>query len=154
MIRAIDVASRFLDLASDESRPLTQLQLLKLVYLAQGWHFALLNRPLFGEEIQAWAYGPVVQSVYQQTRKFGAGPISGKLPGRPGNIPHESDEIIRRVWNAYKSYSGAELTALTHQKGTPWHKAFLECGGNLPRFKKIENSEISAYFKQKAVSAA
>ena len=42
----------------------THKQLQKLCYYAQAWHLALLNRPLFDEEFQAWIHGPVCPTLY------------------------------------------------------------------------------------------
>ena len=36
------------------------LKLQKLLYYCQGWYIAWTDAPLFGEQIEAWANGPVV----------------------------------------------------------------------------------------------
>ena len=46
-------------------RPLSHLQLQKLVYLAYKVPFKY-KEPLFDEKIVAFQYGPVVEEVYQQ----------------------------------------------------------------------------------------
>ncbi|MFU7502447.1 MAG: Panacea domain-containing protein [Candidatus Tisiphia sp.] len=40
---------------------ITQLKLQKLIYFAQGVSLALLDRPLFNEEIEAWKQEAVVR---------------------------------------------------------------------------------------------
>lgn len=42
------VANFFLDRAEEEGFPLTQLKLMKLVYIAYGWHLAITGEALFG----------------------------------------------------------------------------------------------------------
>lgn len=49
----------------DSGDSITPLKLQKLIYYAQAWSLALPERayPLFDEDMQAWAHGPVVESV-------------------------------------------------------------------------------------------
>src|SRR5947209_3400405 len=70
------IANYFLDLAEAEAKSLTPMKLQKLVYYAHGWHLALTGRPLLDEEIQAWSFGPVIRSLYNEFREFGAEPIT------------------------------------------------------------------------------
>lgn len=56
---------------------LTPLKLQKILYYVQVFH--LINnqsRPLFGESIQKWQYGPVVPSVYFEFKDNGISHIS------------------------------------------------------------------------------
>ena len=49
----------------------THKQLQKLCYYAQAWHLALLDRPLFEEEIQAWVHDPVIPALYPIYADYG-----------------------------------------------------------------------------------
>ncbi|RZK27839.1 MAG: DUF4065 domain-containing protein, partial [Hymenobacter sp.] len=60
----IDVAAYCLE----RQGPLGAMKLQKLVYYCQAWHLVVFNAPLYLEEIQAWAYGPVVYELYKQHR--------------------------------------------------------------------------------------
>ena len=53
----------------------TPMQLLKLVYIAHGHMLGEHGMPLLDEPIQAWQYGPVVNSVYQAVRHYGSAPV-------------------------------------------------------------------------------
>ena len=65
MLKAIDVANFFVDLAnSDPDDCMTNLRVNKLLYFAQAWSVVRRNKPLFEEDMQAWKYGPVVPEVY------------------------------------------------------------------------------------------
>lgn len=126
------VANFFLEAATDDNRVLTPLQLLKLVYIAYGWTLAILDQKLFDERIEAWAYGPVVPSIYHEFKDFGSGPISSpsvetSVFGRVKYpiIPDEEKELLEvlgKVWQVYKNLSGNQLVDLTHKPGTPWDK--------------------------------
>jgi uncharacterized phage-associated protein len=43
---------------------MSAMKLQKLVYYAQAWSLAWTDTPLFNEDIQAWAKGPVVPALY------------------------------------------------------------------------------------------
>jgi len=69
------VANNILWLARQEERPITIMKLLKLVYIVYGWVYAMTDRKVFKEPIQAWRHGPVVPSLYYQFQSFGSEPI-------------------------------------------------------------------------------
>jgi len=75
---APSVANKLLNLAEVANRPLTQIDIQKLVYFAHGWYLALQKQPLIDETILAWKYGPVVRSLYDEFREFGSNPITAK----------------------------------------------------------------------------
>ena len=47
-----------------EQGPMSPWKLHKLLYYAQAWHLTWEGEPLFHDEIQAWAGGPVVPALY------------------------------------------------------------------------------------------
>lgn len=60
MVSVFDVAVSILE----EHGPMTAMKLQKLVYYCQAWHLVWEGEPMFREEIQAWASGPVVPELY------------------------------------------------------------------------------------------
>lgn len=118
---------------------LTPLQVIKLVYVAHGYSLALLGKPLAGETIEAWRYGPVVPSVYHSAKKYGGSPIrellySGiSVDDRDGvegakkffasTIPKEQRDILDGVLEGYGNFTGPELIDITHKEG-PWKKYY------------------------------
>src|SRR5258708_40297081 len=66
------IARYFLHLAAtaSEPSPLTQMQLHKLLYYAQGWMLATRDRPLFDSPIEAWQHGPAVADLYPGFKGF------------------------------------------------------------------------------------
>jgi len=115
--------------------PITNLKLQKLLYYAQAWCLALYNKPLFGEKIEAWVYGPVVAEVYRAFKNFGSRPIDCefKAPDLPDEVVGHLEEIIA----AFGGYSTYQLEKMTHQEA-PWCNA----RGNLP-LDAPSNAEIS-----------
>ncbi len=129
------VANTFLQRARDEGvRDIDPLKIQKLVYNFHGWHLAITACPAIGERFEAWPHGPVLSSLYHQFKNNrwmainhfakDIDPITGE---EKALLVPTSDEqftqIFHHVWNRYKSYSGVELSALTHAAGTPWTKA-------------------------------
>ncbi|MBT2242699.1 SocA family protein [Sphingobium sp. BHU LFT2] len=131
------IANYFLDRARDENRTLDQLKLMKLVYIAYGWHLALTGKKLFNEDIQAWQHGPVVRSLYDEFKHFGRSPITQRatefdMDTFDLTVPEipESDADVRlildKVWAAYKRFNGWQLREKTHEAGTPWSMTYQE----------------------------
>ena len=44
--------------------PMTTMKLQKLAYYCQAWHLAWEGEPLFAEEFEAWANGPVSPKLF------------------------------------------------------------------------------------------
>ncbi len=145
-MRAIDVANVFIELANDDEQGnITNMAVNKLVYFAQGWSLALLDRPLFDDEIYAWQYGPIEKDVY-----FAFKPCGKDLISEPSDYVDSNDfssdeiDLIMDVYNHYKQYSAIGLMNLSHDEKGPWNKYFDEnlIGGTI-----IPKQEIKDYFK-------
>lgn len=118
---ALDVAAWFLkniDRSAGDS--VTHLKLQKLVYYAQAWSLALLNRPFFEEEVQAWAHGPVAPSVYRAFAGFGW----DSLPTveREVEFDDEQSNLLGEIASIYGQYQAKQLEAMTHAE-SPWIEA-------------------------------
>ncbi len=154
------IANWFLGRAEKEGQRLDPMKVQKLTYLAHGWHLGLHGEPLINEEVQAWQYGPVINSLYHEFKSFGAGEITGRATswdfssqGEPALVepvvdPSDVDTIalLERVWDVYGSCSAVELSAMTHQPGSPWSQTWQEMTPKL-RGKGIPNSRIKEGFE-------
>lgn len=103
----------------------THLNLQKLVYYAQAWSLALLGRPLFAEDLRAWAHGPVALSVWHAFKEHGweALPPPDEMP----RFDDDTTELLRDVLRSYGEHSARKLEELTHSE-EPWQRA----RGDLP----------------------
>ncbi|MCB0375635.1 MAG: DUF4065 domain-containing protein, partial [Sinomicrobium sp.] len=54
---------------------ITPMKLVKLVYIAHGWHLGITDNALIDENPEAWKYGPVIPRIYHEFKKFGKNPI-------------------------------------------------------------------------------
>lgn len=123
------IANKVLDIRAETGEPLSLMQLIKLVYIADGWSLALLGKPLSSEKPQAWQYGPVYRTVYNAFSGIGARPVSSRALVQGTDIPmteafdENEDKLLRMVVRGYGKLSAFALSNLTHEKGTPWSKA-------------------------------
>lgn len=149
------VANYFLNRASQEGRAITPMQLLKLVYIAHGWHLGYLGQPLIDEEVQAWKYGPVIQSLYNQLRHYGSGAVQELLTTNPftrtrdSAVDGQTASLLDHVWGNYAGFSGLQLSNMTHQTGTPWDVAWHDQGGRSQYFAPIDDRLIEQHYRQK-----
>lgn len=137
------VANAFLKLAKAKGKPLTNMQLQKLVFLAQGYALALLDRPIYYNNTHAWQWGPVVPKLYKSLQRYGAGIVTEELQSEDV-LAEDSDEygIVEGVWDGYGSYTGGQLSTLTHKPGSPW-----ETQWSAKQFGVISTDDIKAYYK-------
>ncbi len=147
------VANEFLEIAKKDNKDLTNLKLVKLMYIAQGLSLAFFDKPIFDSNIEAWKYGPVVPEIYHEFKFFKANPITTKsvdLDGinwtnyqEPKLDDTNSKKVVQLVWNWYKDISAERLVELTHSKGTPWSLTYIDGLNNV-----IPNELIKEYYKR------
>ena len=150
------VANFFLEKAESENVPLSQLKLIKLVYIAYGWYLALTREKLFNEHIEAWQHGPVIPSIYHEFKDYGGQPInrlaydldldtfeyvSPKIPAHD----ERTKIILGKVWGAYKKFTGWSLRNKTHEDDSPWSRVYE----NGQRGIRLKDEDISEHFTKK-----
>ena len=116
MANVLDVAKYILE----KQGSMTTMKLQKLVYYSQAWSVVWDEKPLFAEEIQAWASGPVVRELYNEHK--GVFQISGLEKGSTDNLKLEEKETIDAVLQAYRHKPAQWLSDLTHMEN-PWNEA-------------------------------
>ena len=98
----------------------TPMHVLKIVYACHGWMLAVNDEALITEPVEAWTYGPVVPTVYHRYKKYGAQSILEDADDRSGELGESAKALIGVIEEAYRPYTAVQLSALTHQPGTPW----------------------------------
>lgn len=98
---------------------MTAWKLQKLVYYAQAWSLVWDERPLFTEQIEAWANGPVVRELYDLHRgQFQITTVNGSS----ARLGSTQIETIDAVLKKYGAKSSQWLRDLTHRED-PWKLA-------------------------------
>lgn len=149
MYNAIDVAYKMLKLASAQGIQLSNLQLQKLVYIAHGYYLGITGKPLLIEHVEAWRYGPVVNSIYSEFRNFGNRKISPVMEHRSDvDKDRDAEYILNGVLTLYGDLSAIQLVDLTHQKGTPWSSVWSEETSSSFSSDVIPNDLIKEHFER------
>lgn len=129
------IANFFLYRAKEEGiHDVTPMKLIKLVYIAYAWNFALYGKSLFNECIEPWQHGPVIPTLYHEFKNFKSDPITGfahnyDLDTRQTSYPvvdSNDDEllsVLANVWSCYKNKTGSQLRDITHAENSAWSKA-------------------------------
>jgi uncharacterized phage-associated protein len=81
------IANHILRLRSEEGKSLTIMQLIKLVYFADGWSMELLGKPLSRDNAQAWKFGPVYPTVYSAFKHFGSSAVADEARSKETGLP-------------------------------------------------------------------
>jgi uncharacterized phage-associated protein len=117
MASVIDVAKYILTQVGE----MTSMKLQKLVYYSQAWSLVWDEEPLFNEQIEAWANGPVVPDLYELHRgqfrlsnDFSYGDVNALTPNQKDSID--------KVLEAFRDKNGQWLSELTHME-SPWKDA-------------------------------
>lgn len=144
MAKVQDVAAAIID----RKRPIDQMQLNKLLYLAQGWSQAWRGQPLFDDPIEAWKYGPVVDAVYQDYKSNGASKFADAVRGDPANLTPEETSLLATVLRRYDGLSGPALSRRTHEDDA-WREAWerrssVDRGRQVIRPSAIADSVLEA----------
>lgn len=122
MYNCFDIAKQFLKLAKEDGEVLEPMKLLKLTYIAHGWYLGFYDKPLMKNSVQAWKYGPVIPELYHVTKRFGFRNVDLEtIELYSENKLNDKDQsFVKTIWNAYKKFTGPELSIKTHMKNTPW----------------------------------
>jgi uncharacterized phage-associated protein len=151
------VANYFLTKAIMDSRDLTPMQIINLVYFAHGWSLAVLDRPLLTDQVEVWKSGPIVRSVYDAFKRYGNDPITdfARHRAREGagaevvpdrfeeDFTHNELSLMEQVWKTYGTLLGFQLANLANQPGTPWHAAYQR---RVDPDHVLLDKDIAAYF--------
>ncbi len=139
MLSCYDVAQYFLAKADEDAGDLmSNLKLQKLVYYAQGFTLAVLDRPLFPERIEAWTHGPVVPPLYHEYKSYGADAIPSSRELDFSKYDQETRDLLDEVYMVYGQFAAWKLRNMTHQE-PPWH--------DTPEGQEITHDALRVYFK-------
>jgi uncharacterized phage-associated protein len=121
MYNAIDLAKYIISKCIEDSQPISNLQLQKILYYIQK-DFLKRNEIAFSDDIEAWQFGPVVPNVYYYYCGYGAMLISitnDEFEILPSDAPY-IDKIVeeKRTLNPW------DMVAETHKPEGAWAKVY------------------------------
>ncbi|MBS6504425.1 MAG: DUF4065 domain-containing protein [Clostridium sp.] len=139
MFNAIDIANYIINKCIDLGRPITNLQLQKILYYVQGEFIKNTGgNELFYNEISAWSYGPVVPEVYFKFNEYSSSDID--IKHGDVELPNEIKEIIDPVIYKKSLLTAWKLVEDTHNE-SPWLESYVE-----GRKNKITMDAMKRYF--------
>ena len=153
---AIVVANEIIKLAKSETLPVSPMKLQKILYLANGVSYKRLGEKLIKEKFEAWDYGPVINQVYHTFKDYRGGlipePVETHVHTEGFNFVLSSSiavdephmKIIKEAWDNSKNLSAITLSAWSHNKSSPWDKAY----NATPRQVYISDEDIQTYFNE------
>lgn len=158
------VANLLLDLADaeEESLPISNLALQKLLYFAHGHFLIKTGRPLVQGVFEAWTFGPVHPAVYQAFKSEGELPIKTRamarnvITGESRTIPGIDDLEVRRqlreVLRGYGHLSPGRLIDISHAPRGPWWTVVNKAKTSVALGLRIPDSVTIETFKYQKVS--
>lgn len=126
---------------------LTTMKLQKLTYYCQAWSLAWDDKPLFDEDFEAWANGPVCRKLYSYHRGIFAVDKHTFLKDYDVecNFTQEEIDTIEQVLSFYGDKESHWLSELTH-KEDPWKNARVGYAPGEPAEVIINKEAIQAYY--------
>ncbi len=117
MANVFDTAKYILEQAG----AMSTMKLQKLCYYSQAWALVWDDSPLFQEDFQAWANGPVCPELFFKTKgKYSVN--AADETGGTGDLSETQKDTINRVLDYYGKHDAQWLSQLTHME-EPWIKA-------------------------------
>lgn len=116
IVTVFDVASYILS----RTGPMSTMKLQKLVYYCQAWSLVWDENPLFMEDIEAWANGPVIRELFNYHR--GHYSIGNVTIGNADTMSLTQKATIDAVLDYYGNKSAQWLIDLSHMED-PWKNA-------------------------------
>lgn len=141
-----------------EGDTITNLKLQKVLYFVYVWTL-VKGKGVFSEKFQAWANGPVVPSVYNALKKYGASPIDAKFVNLKSEVEFKTlvnelgETVIKYADKTYEIYgikSAFELVNLTHIDPA-WKKARKGLDvGQVGRVEILDTDVVYHYGKKES----
>ena len=135
---SVDVlrAARFIAVRAGWSR--TNLELQKLIYIAQMIHVGMNGSALVKGDFEAWELGPVHPTLYHHVKKFGAAPVA-RIQCSDEPIEGTERSLLETTYDALVSKSSSELVAITHWEHGAWARNYVSG----ERYRKIPPARYS-----------
>lgn len=122
----------------------TQIQ--KILFVCYGVYYANKDRLLFEDDApQAWPFGPVFPISYKKYDSY----ISSDLTDEEKKEFLQDKNTLLMITKLTASlcfHSARDLTAWSHQIGSPWSKVVVQ-GGKVKWSAPLDKNDIKEYFK-------
>lgn len=121
---ARDIARYIVSICTSSGKPISNLQLQKILYYVQLSFLHNLNYRAFYNTIEAWDYGPVVPDVYNQYKYYGSTKIYQKFQGLEVMFTDNELLVIKSVVSKCISLRPWDLVEMSHEDDSPWDRVY------------------------------
>ena len=140
MPTVFDVAKYILEVCGRMST----MKLQKLCYYAQAWSLVWDDEPLFNEEFEAWANGPVCKELYNATKGIFS-VIAEDEQGNSDTLSDNQKDTINVVLHHYAKHNAQWLSQLTHMED-PWQLARTNVPAGVSSSNVISKASMAEYY--------
>lgn len=126
-----NIANNILSRSFADKKYISLMKLQKILYFVASEYQKATKRSLLEESFSAWAYGPVLYSVYDEFCSFSKYDINRYARDARGlmlavNEDHDITlkKTIDNVWDKTKNVSAIKLSKITQNPNSAWDKAF------------------------------
>jgi putative zinc finger/helix-turn-helix YgiT family protein len=137
--------ARVADYLVKRTGDMSNMALQKALYYVQGFSYAFQDKPMFSEDCEAWIYGPVYRSVYNQFRLYGYDSIPSEGEPDVTGFSELERSIMDSVSQHFGCYTGNVLLRFTHNE-LPWMTSRNGLGVEEKSEAVIPKETIRAYF--------
>lgn len=126
---------------------ITAMKLQKLVYYCQSWSLAWDDEPLFDEDFQAWANGPVCPELYfiHRGQFIIEENLFEEFKSEENKLTESNIETIKAILKHYGNKSPHFLSELTH-KEQPWKETRKDTPLGEPSQNVISKEAMQQYY--------
>lgn len=167
------VFNEFYKLAKEECIDITAMRGIKLVYLAHGYCLGLLGKPLIDDNVEAWSFGAVIRSLYDEVKIFGVDPVTVPILLNRTNqqdveiiengyanyvegevvkafLNDNERAVINKIWDLFGEIDDDTLAHKTTAEGTPWEQVWSE---NSSGYAIISEDKLKEYYSAMFIKA-
>lgn len=137
-----DIANYFINEHKKTGKFVTNMQLQKLLYFANGIYLYYQKKPLIDKRFRAWKYGPVIPELYNDLKYSGNSGIERVIANQTNNdLPESVCTLLKSVDETFGKMDGWTLSEISHIKEGAWDKA--------PKLDdELEDDNITEEFKK------
>ncbi len=145
MYSGLVIADYFVRECLKKRIPITNMSVLKMIYFAHGFYYALKGKKLVDDPFYAWPWGPVEKKTYDCFKKYVSSPIIATSETTDKELAKlDADKDLTSFLNQFLPLANIDpflLSQKSHEAGGPWAVT--------PAYQEIDDRIIQVYFSAK-----
>ena len=138
----LEVSQYIIDYCREKKYYMSNLKLQKVLYYVQAEFLVTTNNPCFKDKIEAWMFGPVVESVYRNYRVYAGGNIAVGNSKQRHHIKRQDMKLIQGIVDECDQYSNSSLMQIIF-KQSPYRNVYQKYFHNT-----ISNKTLKDFFEE------